>query len=147
MGKFTDLKNQVRTKPVTLQSLVPAVGKVKASESPLQTADYSGDTEQDDKQEQSLILQAMQQGSKKIEQIQGERFWLALVFVTEEQQQAFVKAMNWVLFADPDRQKYFDGVAIAKQMGVELPQVNIRLIPKVTLDRSLVSLGIIGETT
>lgn len=62
-------------------------------------------------------------------------FWVALCFQSREQKERFLEAMQWL--ADGD--KYLDGPAIARKLGIGLPAVQL---PKQrrTPDRTLAHL-------
>lgn len=58
---------------------------------------------------------------RRFELATDSEYWFAMCFQTREQKEAFLKAMEWFELGD----KYIDGQAVAKQMGVELPDADV----------------------
>lgn len=49
-------------------------------------------------------------------------YWCALVFQTRAQKEAFLAGMEWLRMGD----KYLDGQAVAKKMGIVLPAADLK---------------------
>ena len=64
---------------------------------------------------------AIHEGRRKqavsIELANDTEYWFAMYFQTRDQKEAFLKAMGWFERGD----KYLDGTAVAKKLGIELP--------------------------
>lgn len=58
-------------------------------------------------------------------------YWFAVCFQSRAQKDAFLKAMNLFLIGD----KYLDGVEVAKQLGVEIPEADIKYLPDGKIDK------------
>ena len=54
-----------------------------------------------------------------------------MCFQTREQKEAFLRAMNLFLIGD----KYLDGVEVAKQLGINIPDANINYLPDGKVDK------------
>lgn len=101
---------------------------------PLLALKKSDDIEKNDAEETAVVLKELKEAStfeKAVKnagndnrKIQQNGFWLCLVFVTEDQRNEFVRNANWKQFADIS-DSYYDGVAIAEHLGVELTPENI----------------------
>lgn len=103
---------------------------------PLAAVDYTAGPEKAAKQEMSELLKAFDDRRRR----EAERFrlatdseyWFAVCFQTREQKEAFLAALD--LLAQGD--KYLDGAALAKRLGVALPaaavpyNVSARIDPK-----------------
>ena len=71
----------------------------------------------------------MQQGFRKRAADEGKRFalatdseyWACICFQTREQKESFLVALDILKFGD----RYLDGQAVAKQLGVALPKADV----------------------
>lgn len=76
-------------------------------------------------------LTAVEEGFRKRASDESSRFalatdseyWACLCFQTREQKNAFFAALNILDLGNGAR--YFDGVAVAKRMGIELPSADV----------------------
>lgn len=100
---------------------------LKASPVPklVEMPDPTGDAEVDSKVE----LDAVQEGFRNRAKAEHERFalatdteyWACLCFQSREQKEAFLAALNILQHGD----KYLDGPAVAKELGIDLPAADV----------------------
>ena len=67
--------------------------------------------------------------AKRFEDATDSEFWFAVCFDSREQKEAFLKALQWTLAAD-GADKYLDGVALARKLGLQLPASPRRSLPE-----------------
>ena len=87
--------------------------------------ELSGNAEKDS----AADLDAVQQGFRKRAADEGKRFalatdseyWACICFQTREQKESFLVALDILKFGD----RYLDGQAVAKQLGVALPKADV----------------------
>jgi len=86
---------------------------------------YTGNTEQDLKQEFNEIQKGFMERNKKEQErfklATDSEYWCCLVFQTREQKEQFLHAMKWMVHGD----KYIDGVKVAKQLDVSLTPAEV----------------------
>lgn len=89
---------------------------------PLADVDYTGDLEADSAAE----LTALQQGFRDRAQRENDRFrlatdseyWVAVCFKSREDKEAFLRAAGLAQIGD----KYLDGYAVARALGIEMSE-------------------------
>lgn len=115
----------------TKPKLNPAVAQVEqmfapsAEIDPLKDIEYTNDLEKDASAEVEAMSTGFSQRAKqeadRFQLATDSEFWFAVAFQSREQKEAFLSAMQWIANGD----KYLNGVALADQMGIELPEVNL----------------------
>lgn len=104
--------------------------------------EYTGDPEKDSVAECELTLEALQNKERKkalrekLRLTTDSEFWAALCFETRGQKDAFLQAVG--VYDDGD--KYIDGVAFARRLGIDLPKANIDYRPTARPNKRLSSL-------
>ncbi len=111
--------------------LNPAVAQVEqmfaptADLDPFRDIKYVGDLEKDAAAEMVAMStgfkERAQQEAARFELATDSEFWFAVAFQSREQKEAFLAAMQWLQNGD----KYLNGVALADQMGIDIPQVQL----------------------
>lgn len=86
----------------------------------------SGKIEEDTLAEANTILRQMkalaQRGESQYDLATDFDYYINIVFLSREQRDAFLRAVGW----DRYGQRYVNGLALAKALGVELPPVDYR---------------------
>lgn len=97
----------------------------KAVPDPLASVEYGQGIEADTEHELSALLTGFKERAKqeqeRFELATDSEFWFAVCFQSREQKEAFLQALEWLTLGD----KYLDGTAIARLMGIELPKVSL----------------------
>lgn len=92
------------------------------AETPLDDAEFTDDPEKDSETELALTLEALQNKERKkalrhkLRLTTDSEYWCALCFETREQADAFAVATG-----GQAGDKYVDGVAMARRLGIGLP--------------------------
>lgn len=105
--------------------------RAKLPENPLDTMVYTGNPEKDALKQTELTLEALQNKERKkalrekLRVTTDSEFWCALCFETREQKDAFLQGVG--VYEDGD--KYIDGAAFARRLGIQLPEATIDYRP------------------
>jgi hypothetical protein len=109
--------------------------------SPLDDAEYTDNPERDSEIEITLTLEALQNKERKralrhkLRLTTDSEYWCALCFETREQADAFAAAVG-----GKAGDKYVDGVALARRLGVDLPVSDMTYRPTARPNNRLLSL-------
>lgn len=92
---------------------------------PLKDVDYTQGVEQAAADETSALLEGFRQRAQQEQDrfttaTDGE-YWFVVAFQSRQQKETFLKALGWLENGD----KYLDGVTLAEDMGIELPEVRL----------------------
>lgn len=101
----------------------------RPSEHPLEDAAISGDIEKDDASDVRSLGNILRDADNALRKINDKAYAVTVVFTTADQCRAFMKAAGWDAISD-DSRAFVDGIALAEQMGVEIPKESIRLLGK-----------------
>lgn len=89
--------------------------------SPFLGIDYTGDVEEDATAEFDALAQGFRDRMKREQarflQVVDTGYWTCVCFATAEQHFAFRRALGWDRYGG----RYVDGVALARDMGVDIP--------------------------
>ncbi len=92
---------------------------------PLKDVAYVGELEADTEAEVSALLAGFRQRAKqeqdRFKLATDTEFWFSVCFQSREQKEIFLAAMDWVSNGD----KFLDGLKLAAQHGVDLPEVKL----------------------
>jgi hypothetical protein len=121
------------------QSRIDAQEKIKFAKYPkyVDMPENSGNAEKDSEAD----LTELQKGFRNRAKEEGNRFrlatdteyWGVLCFQTRAQRDAFFTSLDLDQFGDS---RYYDGNAIAKAMGVTLPEESVKYTPSPRIDKS-----------
>jgi hypothetical protein len=78
----------------------------------------TGNIEVDDAAEAGVMQNVFRTAEDLVRKTMGTEYRATLVFVTEDQCQEFIKAIGWKQYQEDQDSPYYDGVAIAKSLGV-----------------------------
>lgn len=91
----------------------------KLERNPLDEMEVTGNTETDDANETETVISRIEQKGREVEEVMGNGYWLALVFVSPSQREEFLDKSGWRNMEHACN-LYWDGLAVAKSMGIEL---------------------------
>ena len=97
---------------------------------PFASIRWTGDTEADDRLEAAAVLSVARRVDRDVERNTNPDYSLTLVFVSAEQAQLFAKKMGWTRHALDYRPVFLDGLAVARELGVELPETPASLLTR-----------------
>lgn len=100
------------------------------------------DTEVDDKAELLAVREELKRADQAVLDVSSESFHCTLVFLTQSQRDAFLAAAGWIQI---EGGRYIDGVHVAQQLGIELPNVNPQSIRSGVTDKKCVAVGIVPD--
>lgn len=107
--------------------------------SPLVGIRQTGNIEEDDKAEAEVVLTALQKRNQAVPDQMNPDYYMMIVFSFGEQGRAFLEATGWSKFiVNNEHGCYFDGVALARHLGIVLPDRKVRFHEE-TEDARLVS--------
>lgn len=98
---------------------------------PEQTGDPEIDAKADLDEIQKSFRERIKIENDRFKNTTDSEYWFAMCFQTREQKEAFLRAMNLFLIGD----KYLDGVEVAKQLGIDIPDANINYLPDGKVDK------------
>lgn len=110
---------------------------------PFAHIDYAaGDIEQTSQEEASAMLAGFkaraERESERFTLATDSEFWVAIGFQSREQKEVFLRAMEWLQYGD----KYLNGLHIAEDAGIKLPEVDLPDPTKKPADRRLAALAL-----
>lgn len=104
----------------------------------MDSVNFTGDYEYDAELELSETLRGFKERAKaeaeRFKNATDTEYWACFCFQTREQKDVFLKALDLIQFGD----KYLDGVRVAEQLGVELPEANIKYNTSEKIDKTWV---------
>lgn len=138
MAKLTaeekaELKQQAKIKARDLKS-DRAIKKQKTPQlydMPNQTGNPEVDAKADLDEVQAAFRKRMKMENARFQNTTDSEYWFAMCFQTRAQKDAFLKAMNLFLIGD----KYLDGVEVAAQLGIDIPDANVGYLPDGKVDK------------
>ena len=98
---------------------------------PRQTGNPEKDAKADLDEVQKSFRERIKTENNRFKNTTDNEYWFAMCFQTREQKEAFLKAMNLFLICD----KYLDGVEVAKQLGINIPEANVNYLPDGKVDK------------
>lgn len=98
---------------------------------PQQTGNPEIDSKADLDEVQASFRERIKTENERFQNTTDSEYWFAMCFQTREQKNAFLRAMNLFLIGD----KYLDGVEVAKQLGIDIPEANIKYLPDGKVDK------------
>lgn len=98
---------------------------------PEQTGNPEVDSKADLDEVQASFRERIKTENSRFQNTTDSEYWFAVCFQTREQKDAFLKAMNLFLIGD----KYLDGLEVAKQLGIDIPDANIKYLPDGKVDK------------
>jgi len=114
--------------------------KVKKVKNPLDSVKLTGNAETDSAAGDSAVLKAFKERDKaereRFRLATDSEFWFAVCFQSREQKEAFLKAVEWFEHGD----KYLDGWYVAKKLGIDIPEVDIKYNTSSRIDKKLLEL-------
>lgn len=147
MGKqLDDILDGLVAKKKAKQAAIAEKSGVDASQpSPLEGARVTGDVEKDDAAEAAVILTALDKRNQAFDDQSNVDYYLPIVFAFGEQGREFLKATGWDKYVvNDERGCYFDGIAIAKALGIPLPERKVHFYEATQDDRLITEVGIIN---
>lgn len=98
---------------------------------PQQTGNPEIDSKADLDEVQASFRERIKTENNRFQNTTDSEYWFAMCFQSREQKDAFLRAMNLFLIGD----KYLDGVEVAKQLGIDVPEANIKYLPDGKVDK------------
>lgn len=98
---------------------------------PAQTGNPEVDSKADLDEVQASFRERIKTENSRFQNTTDSEYWFAMCFQSREQKDAFLRAMNLFLIGD----KYLDGVEVAKQLGIDIPDANIKYLPDGKVDK------------
>lgn len=118
------LKEKAKLKAVNAKQAI--VRKKMKKEPYYITPEPTGDVEVDSKNDltelQASFRKRMQAENNRLDLTTDSEYWVALCFTAREQKEEFLRKLNLIQFGD----KYLDGERVAKELGVELEEVEMK---------------------
>lgn len=98
---------------------------------PQQTGNPEIDSKADLDEVQASFRERIKTENSRFQNTTDSEYWFAMCFQSREQKDAFLRAMDLFLIGD----KYLDGVEVAKQLGIDIPEANIKYLPDGKVDK------------
>lgn len=98
---------------------------------PQQTGNPEVDSKADLDEVQASFRERIKTENSRFQNTTDSEYWFAMCFQSREQKDAFLRAMNLFLIGD----KYLNGVEVAKQLGIDIPEANIKYLPDGKVDK------------
>lgn len=98
---------------------------------PEQTGNPEVDSKADLDEVQASFRERIKAENSRFQNTTDSEYWFAMCFQSREQKDAFLRAMNLFLIGD----KYLDGIEVAKQLGIDIPEANIKYLPDGKVDK------------
>lgn len=98
---------------------------------PQQTGNPEIDSKADLDEVQASFRERIKTENSRFQNTTDSEYWFAMCFQSREQKDAFLRAMDLFLIGD----KYLDGVEVARQLGIDIPEANIKYLPDGKVDK------------
>lgn len=90
--------------------------------SPELTGDVETDSKNDLTELQAAFRKRVESENNRLDLTTDSEYWVALCFTTRGQKEEFLRKLNLIQFGD----KYLDGERVAKELGIELEDAQMK---------------------